>query len=70
MSDAFTDIAREEKKKFEYLAAVSIISTYIVIGAKSHPSGFIREKYLELAYKEVAHAIKNEVEDMVGVIDA
>jgi hypothetical protein len=70
MSDAFTDIAQEERDKFNYLAAVSTISTYIVIGAKKHPSGFIREKYLKLAYEEVARGIKNEVEDMIGVIDA
>lgn len=69
MSDALTDIAQAEREKFEYLAAVSIISTYIASRAIKRPSGPIRNKYLELAYSEVAHGIKNDVEDTLEILE-
>ena len=69
MSDALTDIARAEKEKFEYLAAVSTISKYIITLATRRPSGPIRDKYLELAYSDVARAIKNEVEESLELME-
>jgi|WetSurMetagenome_2_1015567.scaffolds.fasta_scaffold270373_3 hypothetical protein len=70
MSDAFTDIAQSEKEKFDYLAARLTISTYIVTRAMKRPNGSLRNKYLELAYNETLKAIKTDVEDTVGVLDA
>ena len=65
MSDAFTDISREEKEKLDYFAATLTISKYVVDKAIKRPSGEVRDKYLKLAYSEIDHVIKTQVEDMI-----
>ncbi|MCK9593210.1 MAG: hypothetical protein M0Q91_14495 [Methanoregula sp.] len=65
MSDGLTDVARAEKEKAEYFDAVYALSKYIADRAKNRPDGVVREKYLEMAYKETFKNIKESVEEMI-----
>ena len=65
MSDAFTDITREENEKREYMIARMTIAKYISDGASKRPVGSIRDAYLSLAFSEVLRGINNDVEDIL-----
>lgn len=65
MSDALSDIVKDEKEKAAYFDAIFVVSTYIADRAKNRPAGVVREKYLEKAYAETFRNIKTSVGDLV-----
>jgi hypothetical protein len=69
MSDGITDAAKDSAQaqieKAEYLEDVYTLSKYIADRAKNRPAGIVREKYLEMAYKETFKNIKTSVGEMI-----
>jgi hypothetical protein len=47
------------------LDTVYALSKYIADRAKNRPAGIVREKYLEMAYKETFKNIKTSVGDLI-----
>jgi hypothetical protein len=65
VSDGITDAAKAKKEKSEYFDTVYAVSKYIADRAKNRPAGIVREKYLEMAYKETFKNIKTSVGDLI-----